>query len=179
MLNQISFGRAVKVNAPIKVANKIVKSANSSIALTSLDSFTKSIFTDTDIAKAKVVSVAPDEIYIFSGEEAKQQTKILKDLKEKINKNNELISSITDETTREKRENEIAKEKYKDVYYAIFKMRKMIENGKKKRPCSIINVQTKTVKIPLFGNYDVIDTATYTSRIRSKVEKIEYKSQKQ
>lgn len=178
MLNQISFGRAVKVNAPIEVANKIVKSANSSIPVSRFDMFTKSIFDDTNITKAKVVPVAPDEIYIFSGEEAKQQTKILQDLKEKINKNNELISCISDETTREKRENKIAREKYKDVYYAIFKMRKMIENGKKGRPCSIINVKTKTVKIPLFGNYNVIDTATYTSRKRSKVEKLEYKSLK-
>lgn len=176
MPNNVSFGRAIRVYAPIKVAHKIAKSANSSIPLSGLNSFAKTIFNDTDIAKAKVVAVDSDEIYIFSGEEAKQQAKIFKDLKEKINKNNELISSCTDEIIDEKRKHQAIKEKCKDVYCAIFEMKKITENGKGGYPKSRIAVQSKTVKKPIFGDCEVIDRATYTSRRRSKVERLEYKS---
>lgn len=176
MLSPISFGRAIKINAPTKVADKIAKSANSLVTLSSLDSFTKSIFTDTYIARAKVVTIAPDEVYIFSGKEAQEQSKILRDLKEKIDKNDELISTFEDEEEDEKRKNQAIKEKYKEVYYAIFRMKKIVENGKSGSPKSTINVQLKTVKNPIFGTRDVIDEATYTSRKGSKVEKLEYKS---
>lgn len=176
MISPISFGRAVKINAPIEIANKIAKSANSPVTVSGIDSFAKSIFTDTNIAKAKVVSVNPNEVYIFSGEEAKQQSKILKELKEKIDKSDELISSFSDDDTDEISKNKAIKDKYKEVYYAVYKMAKLMENGKGGRSKSLIDVQLKSVKIPLLGNINVIDKATYTSKKYSKAEVINYES---
>lgn len=176
MISPISFGRAVKVNAPIEVANKIAKSANSPIGISKFDMFAKSIFTDTNIAKAKVVSVGSDEIYIFSGEEAKQRAEILKDLREKIDKKDELIAKLPDDEQSEKQKYRTMREKYGDIYCAIFQMRKMVENGKHGRPKSSINVQLKNVKKPIFGDCSVIDKVTYKSKKGSKIETIDYNS---
>lgn len=170
----VSFGRAIKVNGSIEIANKIAKSANSVVSITRLDSFAKSIFTDTNIAKAKVVALAEDEVYIFSGDEAKKQEEISKDLRYKIAEKNKLVDSLQDKEIRTKRKHQVTKENYCDAYIALFQMKKMSENGTKGRPKSMINVQARTIKSPIFGVREVIDSVIYTSKRGPKTEKIEY-----
>lgn len=171
----VSFGRAIRVKGSIENAHKIAKSANSAISITRLDSFAKSIFTDTDIAKAKVVALAEDEIYIFSGDEAKKQSEISSNLKFKISEKNKLVDSLPDREIRAKRKHQAARENYCDAYIAIYQMKKMSENGGKGHPKSVIDVDSKKIKNSIFGVKEVISSATYTSKSGSKTVKIEYK----
>ena len=72
----VSFGRAIKVNTSPETARLLVREANVKTPTTELQKFAKTIFNDTDIHRAKVVYITPDEVYIFSGEEAKKQSEI-------------------------------------------------------------------------------------------------------
>ena len=170
----ISFGRAIKVNSTPEIAKLIAKSANVSRPTTDLDRFAKTIFSDTDVHKAKVVMMSDDEVYIFSGEEAEKQEEISKKLKQKIKENDDLIAQLPDRITRDARKRQHEVENFSRLNFAIFKMRNLVEDGLNCRPFAKIDVETQTLDSPLFGQYDEIYNAKYTSVVGDKTETLEY-----
>ena len=82
-VSSISFGRAIKVNASLSVAQKIAQEANvanyddfsSNPKRKAMQEFLDKIFNDTQLpnGKARAVELADGNIYIFSGKEAAEE----------------------------------------------------------------------------------------------------------
>ena len=69
-VNQVSFGKIVKVNAPFDVAKQIEEIANGRKAKsTKLDSDVKNLFNDTEKGEAHTFRYDKRVSFIFSGEE--------------------------------------------------------------------------------------------------------------
>ena len=175
-ISPVSFGRAIKVNATTEQANMLAQAANVKNPSNELQKFAKSIFDDTSIHRAKVVVIEPDEVYIFSGEEAKKQSEISTDLKQKVKENNDLVKMIPLREVREKRKHQAEVENYRTLHHAIYRMRSLVEDGINCKPHSTLDISSRTVKSQFFGNYDEISNATYTSNRNGKKETFKYEA---
>ena len=173
-ISPVSFGRAVKVNATPEVARMLVREANVKTPSTELQKFAKSIFPDTNIHRAKVVAITPDEVYIYSGKEAMEQYKVSTELKQKIKENEDFIKQLPDRITRQKRKEENEVENYARLNYAIFKMRSLVEDGLSGRPKTEVDISTRTVKSQFFGIYDEIESVVVSTTKEGKTEKLAY-----
>jgi hypothetical protein len=170
----VSFGRAIKVNTTPQIANMFAQAANVKYPTNDLQKFAKSIFNDTDIHKAKVVVIDPDEVYIYSGEEAKKQCEISTDLKNKIQSNEDLIKMLPNREVREQRKHQAKVENYSTLHHAIYKMRSLVEDGINCRPLSTLDISYRTHKSQFFGEYDEISNVKYSKTIKGETEKLEY-----
>lgn len=175
-ISPVSFGRAIRVNTTPEVANELARAANVKTPTNELQKYAKSIFDDTSIHKAKVVVIEPNEVYIFSGKEAKSQTEISKDLRKKVKANNDLVKMLPLREVREERKHQAEVENYNLAYSAIYKMRSLVEDGINGRPFTTLDILSRTVKSQFFGNYDEIYDSLYTSNRDGKKEIMQYKA---
>ena len=175
-ISPISFGRAIQVNTTPEVAKMISDAANTKQSITELQRFSKKVFDDTNIHKAKVVVIEPNEVYIFSGEEAKIQSEVSSDLRKKVKSNNELVKMIPLREVREKRQHQAKVENCRALHYAIYKMRSLVENGVNGNPLSSLEISPRIVKSKYFGEYLEIAKASYTSNRNETQESLEYKA---
>ena len=171
----VSFGRAIRVNATPEVAKMITDAANIRNPITGLQRFAKCIFDDTKIQAATVISFSDDEVYIFSGEEAKTQHNIATNANKKIKENNDLVKMIPLWDVRQKRKRQVDVENYRIQHNANYKTRSLVEDGINCKPKSTLDIATGTVKSQFFGNYEEVSIATYTSNRNGKKERFEYK----
>lgn len=89
-INPISFGRTVKVNAPLSVtkhAADLINSAQNIRGEAAVQQQLKTLFYDSKEGRAIAVPVSgnKNESYIFTGNESKDVAILLKDRKEQIN----------------------------------------------------------------------------------------------
>ena len=175
-ISPVSFGRAIKVNATVEQANMFAQAANTKSPSNELQKFAKTIFNDTAIHRAKVVVIEPDEVYIFSGEEAKKQSEISADLKAKVKANDDLVKMIPLREVREKRKHQAEVENYRTLHHAIYRIRSLVEDGINCKPLSTLDISSRTIKSQFFGNYDEISGATYTSNKDGKKETLKYEA---
>lgn len=173
-INPVSFGRAIRVNATVDAAQMVSDAANVKYPSTGLHKFAKSIFDDTNISPATVVELSPDEVYIFSGEEAKKQRTIFADANKKIKENNDLLKMIPLWDVREKRKLQVEVENYRTMHHAIYKTRSLVEDGINCKPKSMLDIAIKTVKSQFFGEYEEVSSATYTSNRNGRKETFKY-----
>ena len=159
-ISPVTFGRAIRVNSSLEVAKQIATAANaanygdiSSLPQTKeLRKFISSIFNDTQLpnGRAKVVELAPEEIYIFSGREAAIETKVSQEAKAKIKENEDFVKMLPERITR--RQQQI---KYDNINEGIkkttiAKIRGLLEDGINNQTTSTLDIKTKEKKI-LFG----------------------------
>ena len=94
-VNQVSFGRTVKVNAPLKVAEHaadLVNSVPTKKGEARVQQQLKSFFFDSDIGRAR--AIAPKgkngDVFILTGDESIELGELIKDRKTQLNaaKNN-------------------------------------------------------------------------------------------
>ncbi len=173
-ISPVSFGRAIKVNSTPQDANMLAQSANVRYPSTELQKFAKGIFNDTDIHRAKVIVIEPNEVYIFSGEEAKKQCEISADLRAKVKANDDLVKMIPLREVREQRKHQAKVENYQMLHHAIYKMRSLVEDSINSRPHSTLDITSRTMNHKIFGEYEEIASATYTRTENGKTEKLEY-----
>lgn len=153
-ISPISFGRAVKVNSTERVADALATAANITNYGTttetkeekSLQRFAETIFNDTYLpnGKAKVIALAPGEIYIFSGREAETATKIIRQTSAQIDENNAFVNGLPDRYCRAEQ-----REKYGRINQNLIenknkKLAELAENGQDNERKSQIDVEVET-----------------------------------
>ena len=159
-ISPISFGRAIKVNSTERVADALATAANvtnyGTTAETkeekSLQRFSEIIFNDTYLpnGKAKVIALAPGEIYIFSGREAEAATKIIRQTSAQIDENNAFVNNLPDRYCRAEQ-----REKYGEINQKLIerknkKLAELTENGQANRRKSQIDIEFEQ-KEDIFG----------------------------
>lgn len=179
-VSSISFGRAIKVNAPLRVAKRIADEANvanygdfsSNPKRKSMQEFLDKIFNDTQFpnGKARVVQLESNDIYIFSGKEAAEEERLVKESEAKIKANEEFVYWLPDRITR--RQQQI---KYENINQSIrettqAKIRKLIENGEAGKRNSEIDVQLEEIVDDKKGKLLKLIGLTYKSHGTNKGE---------
>lgn len=170
-VSHVSFGRAIKVNASLSVAQKIAQEANvanyddfsSNPKRKAMQEFLDKIFNDTQLpnGKARAVELADGNVYIFSGKEAAEEEKLRKEATAKIKANDEFVYWLPDRITR--RQQQI---KYENINQSIIettqtKINRLIENGKNGRKNSSLDIHTQEIKDDKKVNRLMITGLTY------------------
>ena len=166
-ISPISFGRAIKINAPLPVAKKLAEDANianygdfsSNPKTKSMQKFLDKIFNDTQVPNGKARVVELDgNVYIFSGKEAAEEERLTKEANAKIKANEEFVYWLPDRITR--RQQQI---KYENINQSILettqtKKKRLVEdceNGKKNSTIDVhyqeIDDEKKGKRIKLIG----------------------------
>jgi hypothetical protein len=188
-ISPISFGRAIKVNSSERVADAIATAANvTNYGLPieakedkSLQRFSETIFNDTYLpnGKAKVIALAPGEIYIFSGKEAETATKITRQTSAQIDENNAFVNGLPDRYCRAEQ-----REKYGRINQHLIesknkKLAELAENGQDNGRKSQIDVEIETPD-EFFGlrPMEKIKKIIYTSTTPNIEEQIVYNKTK-
>lgn len=154
-VSPVSFGRAIKVNVPLKVAQKIAQEANvanyddfsSNPKRKAMQEFLDKIFNDTQLPNGKARAIKLDnDVYIFSGKEAAQEEKLSQDANDKISANEKFVYWLPDRITR--RQQQI---KYDNINQSIretthSKIKALVEDGKNGRRNSSLDIHTVEAK---------------------------------
>jgi len=169
-MNNISFSRAIKINAPHEVAINIAEEINKKDTTTPLGTYLNHIFNDINLGKAKVYQLPNDEIYILTGKESTSIESTIKNNQAQISEKQKMI-----DTQRKKFVPEYKLEIYKKtieslVNKSIKAVQDIIENGQNGRKNSFIDVEhTKD------GDDIILKKLTYRSTQPSIEENIIYK----
>lgn len=179
-ISSVSFGRAIKVNTTSSIAKKLAQEANVANygdfsvnpKRKEMQKFLDKIFNDTQYpnGQARVVEIEPDEVYIFSGKEAAEEARLLKEADAKIKANNEFVYWLPDRITR--RQQQI---KYENINQSIMettqtRIKRLTEDGEQGRKKSSLDVHIEEVKDDKKGKLSRLIGLTYKSESANSQE---------
>ncbi len=170
-ISSVSFGRAIKVNTSLAIANKIAQAANvanyddfsSNPKRRAMEEFLDGVFNDTSFpdGKARAIELDDGEVYILSGKEAAKEAELSKEANDKIKANEEFVYWLPDRITR--RQQQI---KYENINQSIkettqTKIKRLLENGKNYRRNSSLDIHTEKIVDGNRANRIMITGITY------------------